>query len=72
MYNDLGIYGTPGPVRRHERYNPTSAMRDMEKYDLSIFNLQQSSVDSHAMLVVIRFSMQTYLWIAPNSRKCSI
>ncbi|KAK0395646.1 hypothetical protein QR680_001372 [Steinernema hermaphroditum] len=32
IYNDLGIYGTPGPVRRKEKYNATYAMREMEKF----------------------------------------
>lgn len=32
MFNDLGVYGTPGPVKRREPYNPTYAMRAMEKY----------------------------------------
>ncbi|KAI6198413.1 hypothetical protein M3Y99_01875100 [Aphelenchoides fujianensis] len=32
MFNDLGVYGTPGPVKRREPYNPTKAMREMEKF----------------------------------------
>ena len=32
MYNDLGIYGVPGYVKRKERYNPVYAMREMEKF----------------------------------------
>jgi hypothetical protein len=32
MFNDLGVYGTPGPVKRREPYNPTEAMRAMEKF----------------------------------------
>ncbi|VEN43663.1 unnamed protein product [Callosobruchus maculatus] len=32
MYNDLGIYGVPGFVKRKEKYNPVSAMRSMEKF----------------------------------------
>uniref|UniRef100_A0A914UJW1 Delta(24)-sterol reductase n=1 Tax=Plectus sambesii TaxID=2011161 RepID=A0A914UJW1_9BILA len=32
MFNDLGVYGTPGPVQRREKYNPTYAMREMEKF----------------------------------------
>ncbi|KAI1732455.1 FAD binding domain-containing protein [Ditylenchus destructor] len=32
MYNDLGVYGTPGKVKRRETYNPTNAMRAMEKF----------------------------------------
>ncbi|KAH7727032.1 Protein Y7A5A.1 [Aphelenchoides avenae] len=32
MFNDLGVYGTPGPVKRREPYNPTYAMRAMEKF----------------------------------------
>uniref|UniRef100_A0AC34RAE8 FAD-binding PCMH-type domain-containing protein n=1 Tax=Panagrolaimus sp. JU765 TaxID=591449 RepID=A0AC34RAE8_9BILA len=31
MFNDLGIYGTPGQVKRKEPYNPTKAMRAMEE-----------------------------------------
>jgi delta24-sterol reductase len=33
MFNDLGVYGTPGPVKRREPYNPTHAMRAMEKFN---------------------------------------
>lgn len=32
MYNDLGIYGVPGFVKRKEKYNPVEAMRAMEKF----------------------------------------
>ncbi|KAJ8924416.1 hypothetical protein NQ315_007212 [Exocentrus adspersus] len=32
MYNDLGIYGVPGFVKRKEKYNPVTAMRAMEKF----------------------------------------
>lgn len=32
MYNDLGIYGVPGFVKRKEKYNPVNAMREMEKF----------------------------------------
>ncbi|CAB3411030.1 unnamed protein product [Caenorhabditis bovis] len=32
MFNDLGVYGTPGLVKRREPYNPTYAMRAMEKF----------------------------------------
>lgn len=32
MYNDLGIYGVPGFVKRKAPYNPVSAMREMEKF----------------------------------------
>lgn len=32
MYNDLGIYGVPGFVKRQEKYNPVTAMRAMEKF----------------------------------------
>lgn len=32
MYNDLGVYGTPGPVKKKIPYNATTAMRAMEKY----------------------------------------
>ncbi|TMS35365.1 hypothetical protein L596_002782 [Steinernema carpocapsae] len=36
MYNDLGIYGTPGPVKRKEKYNATEAMREMERFTREI------------------------------------
>ncbi|KAI6196652.1 Delta(24)-sterol reductase [Aphelenchoides besseyi] len=32
MFNDLGVYGTPGQVKKRQPYNPTKAMRDMEKF----------------------------------------
>ncbi|CAJ0585537.1 unnamed protein product, partial [Mesorhabditis spiculigera] len=32
MFNDLGVYGTPGQVKDHKFYNPTHAMREMEKF----------------------------------------
>lgn len=32
MYNDLGVYGTPGPVKKKIPYNATTAMRAMEKF----------------------------------------
>ncbi|PAV75789.1 hypothetical protein WR25_11732 isoform A [Diploscapter pachys] len=32
MFNDLGVYGTPGFVKRREKYNATYAMRSMEKF----------------------------------------
>uniref|UniRef100_A0A7E4V4U9 Delta(24)-sterol reductase n=1 Tax=Panagrellus redivivus TaxID=6233 RepID=A0A7E4V4U9_PANRE len=32
MFNDLGVYGVPGQVKRREPYNPTKAMRAMEKF----------------------------------------
>ncbi|XP_050297657.1 delta(24)-sterol reductase-like [Anthonomus grandis grandis] len=32
MYNDLGIYGVPGFVKRKEAYDPVKAMRDMEEF----------------------------------------
>ncbi|KAG5886289.1 hypothetical protein JTB14_001508 [Gonioctena quinquepunctata] len=32
MYNDLGVYGVPGFVKRKEKYNPVTAMRSMEKF----------------------------------------
>lgn len=32
MYNDLGIYGVSGYVKRKEKYNPYEAMREMEKF----------------------------------------
>lgn len=36
MYNDLGIYGVPGYVKRKEKYNPYEAMRKMEKFTRDI------------------------------------
>lgn len=32
MFYDLGVYGTPGPVKRRERYDAAYAMRAMEKF----------------------------------------
>lgn len=32
MFNDLGVYGVPGPVKRKERYDAIGAMRAMEKF----------------------------------------
>lgn len=32
MFNDLGVYGTPGQVRKRQPYNPTEAMRAMEQF----------------------------------------
>ncbi|KAL3285801.1 hypothetical protein HHI36_000324 [Cryptolaemus montrouzieri] len=32
LYNDLGVYGVPGYVKRKEKYNPVEAMRKMEKF----------------------------------------
>lgn len=32
LYNDLGVYGVPGFVKRKEKYNPVEAMRKMEKF----------------------------------------
>ena len=32
MFYDLGVYGTPGPCRRRERYDAVHAMRTMEKF----------------------------------------
>jgi delta24-sterol reductase len=32
MFNDLGVYGVPGPVKRKERFDAVGAMRKMEKY----------------------------------------
>lgn len=32
IYNDLGIYGVPGFVKRKQPYNPVKAMRDMELF----------------------------------------
>ena len=32
MFNDLGVYGVPGPVKRKERFDAVAAMRKMEKY----------------------------------------
>lgn len=36
MYNDLGVYGVPGYVKRKEKYNPVYAMREMEKFTRDI------------------------------------
>lgn len=38
MYNDLGVYGVPGYVKRKEKYNPVEAMRKMEKFTRGKFN----------------------------------
>lgn len=35
MFYDLGVYGTPGPVQRRQKYDAVKAMRAMEKYVLS-------------------------------------
>ncbi|KAF4524864.1 hypothetical protein B566_EDAN012820 [Ephemera danica] len=32
MFNDLGVYGVPGPVKRKEPYDAVAAMRAMEKF----------------------------------------
>jgi len=32
MFNDLGVYGVPGPVKRKERFDAVDAMRKMEKF----------------------------------------
>lgn len=32
MFYDLGVYGTPGKVKRCEPYDAVDAMRKMEKY----------------------------------------
>lgn len=32
MFNDLGVYGVPGPVKRKERFDAVAAMRKMEKF----------------------------------------
>uniref|UniRef100_A0AC35G9J2 FAD-binding PCMH-type domain-containing protein n=1 Tax=Panagrolaimus sp. PS1159 TaxID=55785 RepID=A0AC35G9J2_9BILA len=32
MFNDLGVYGTPGQVKSRKPYNPTKAMREMERF----------------------------------------
>ncbi|XP_037069141.1 delta(24)-sterol reductase-like [Pollicipes pollicipes] len=32
MFNDLGVYGVPGPVRRKQRYDAVRQMRAMEKF----------------------------------------
>ena len=32
MFYDLGVYGVPGKVKRHERYDAVYAMRRMEKF----------------------------------------
>lgn len=37
MFNDLGVYGVPGPVKRKERFDAVSAMRKMEKYHSFFF-----------------------------------
>ena len=31
MFNDLGVYGVPGPVKRKQRYDAVKQMRAMEK-----------------------------------------
>ncbi|CAG9766410.1 unnamed protein product [Ceutorhynchus assimilis] len=36
MYNDLGIYGVPGYVRRKQPYNAVKAMRNMEEFTRQI------------------------------------
>ncbi|KAL1501913.1 hypothetical protein ABEB36_007146 [Hypothenemus hampei] len=36
MYNDLGIYGVPGFVKRKEPYNPVKAMREMERFTIDV------------------------------------
>ncbi len=32
MFNDLGVYGVPGPVKRKEKYDAVKTLREMEKY----------------------------------------
>ncbi|EFX76695.1 hypothetical protein DAPPUDRAFT_106816 [Daphnia pulex] len=32
MFNDLGVYGVPGPVKRKKRFDAVGAMRKMEKF----------------------------------------
>ncbi|CAL8078831.1 unnamed protein product [Orchesella dallaii] len=32
MFNDLGVYGVPGPVKRKEKYDAVQKMRAMEKF----------------------------------------
>ncbi|KAJ6639587.1 Delta(24)-sterol reductase [Pseudolycoriella hygida] len=32
MFYDLGVYGTPGPVKRRQKYDAVEAMRGMEKF----------------------------------------
>jgi len=32
MFNDLGVYGVPGPVKRKQRFDAVGAMRKMEKF----------------------------------------
>ncbi|ODN03240.1 Delta(24)-sterol reductase [Orchesella cincta] len=32
MFNDLGVYGVPGPVKRKEKYDAVKKMRAMEKF----------------------------------------
>ncbi|KAF7286917.1 hypothetical protein GWI33_003184 [Rhynchophorus ferrugineus] len=36
MYNDLGIYGVPGYVKKNQNYNPVTAMRNMEKFTRNV------------------------------------
>lgn len=31
MFNDLGVYGVPGPVKNKQPYDAVHAMREMEK-----------------------------------------
>lgn len=31
MFNDLGVYGVPGPVKRKEKYDAVQKMRAMEE-----------------------------------------
>lgn len=31
MFYDLGVYGTPGPVKHRQKYDAVEAMRAMEK-----------------------------------------
>lgn len=36
MFNDLGIYGTPGKCQKRKPYNPTQAMRKMEEFSRQV------------------------------------
>ena len=84
MFNDLGVYGVPGPVKRKERFDAVSAMRKMEKYNYFVFlffcisgatlsTVQLFlSLDLLVTLVGIRFCMQTSLWTEKNLKRCLI
>ena len=60
MFNDLGVYGVPGPVKRKQRFDAVDAMRKMEKYVYEVsltlsLHLYVAIVDSHEMSVDTRF-----------------